>query len=289
MVLCPFVFLLRRHDHPPLRIHGAEVSSAHWVPLRAVLSPRLRTFYSCDVSDRLAKRGGHLARWFLRALMGRMLFSAVRLLPSESVYDMFQPGVLPEDMAMYRASFTQPYYQMIFGPPLSTPPSMADQPLLLWGLTLGILTDFALLLPDQDAPGLWTYPTFTAPDVRIWLTWLSYSFRRTKQGRITQGVLDADDDGGPVAIEEGLDAVRSFKIGSAKSNLRPEVAEQHNGGKAQSRDGQRCSMVGIMLDGYYDIVRKAVVTALVTRLLSLFGSSLVVGYWIWRRRISRGS
>ena len=289
MVLCPFVFLLRRHDHPPLRIHGAEVSSAHWVPLRALLSPRLRTFYSCDVSDRLAKRGGYLARWFLRTLMGRMLFSAVRLVPSESVYDMFQPGVLPEEIATHRASFIQPCYEMIFGPQRSKPPSMADQPLLLWGLTLGILTDFALLLPDQDALGLWTYPTFTAPDVRIWLTWLSCSFRKSKHERVTQGVLEADDEGGPVAIEEGVDAVRSFKVESAPSNLEPDCMEDCNGGKAKGRNSQHSSMVGIMLDGYYDIVRKAVVAALLARLFLLFGSSLVMGYWIWRRRTSRGS
>jgi hypothetical protein len=56
-------------------------------------------------------------------------------------------------------------------------------PLLLWGLTLGILADFLDMLPPHQAVQLWKYPTFTvsaavllgrAPD----LTLSALRFRR---------------------------------------------------------------------------------------------------------------
>src|SRR3954447_24815658 len=86
MVLCPFVFLLTNPDTPTLKLQPTEVASTHWVPLRVLLSPSVRTYEYVDVSDRFARQGGILVKSIIRSVLGKMRFSAIRLIPSESVY-----------------------------------------------------------------------------------------------------------------------------------------------------------------------------------------------------------
>ena len=45
--------------------------------------------------------------------------------------------------------------------------------LIMWGLTLSVMTDFLDLLPPHSAISLWQYPTFSAPDLAIILNWLN--------------------------------------------------------------------------------------------------------------------
>ncbi|KAI9792972.1 MAG: hypothetical protein M1816_001294 [Peltula sp. TS41687] len=262
MVLCPFVFLYIGHELPALRLQGTEVGSAHWVSLRALLTPSLRTFERCDISDRLAKRGNNVIRIIFRAMLGQMLFSAVRLVPSESIYDSFGPGFLPQTSELGGRSKPQPRRL-----PLRQRHSTTDRPLLLWGLTLGIIADFIDLLPSRSAVQLWTYPTFSPPDVRFIIWAMTYSFRKRKLQMMTKGNISAD--GRSVADEEGSNTVSSFN---------GEVRQQQK----QQRRGSRSSTVGVLLDGYYDLLRKAMVLAMLARVV--FGSSVLLSLWRWYRR-----
>ncbi|KAG9994820.1 hypothetical protein KCU78_g18246, partial [Aureobasidium melanogenum] len=203
MVLCPYVFLLTRHDLPPLRLQPTEVASTHWVPIRSLLDPGQRTVHTEDVSNRLANQETGIKKWALAGMLGKMEFSAIQLLPAESLYCHESPTddsnhhkiAPPRNIIKRLLSFTH-------SPVLPPPPQ--HRPLILWGLTLGVVADFLDLLPPHNALELWTYPTFTMPDVRlvIWLT--TYRFRETKRLQLES----ENHSGSPAAaVEEGLDAV----------------------------------------------------------------------------------
>ncbi|KAG9840446.1 hypothetical protein KCU77_g10324, partial [Aureobasidium melanogenum] len=203
MVLCPYVFLVTRHDLPPLRLQPTEVASTHWVPIRSLLDPGQRTVHTEDVSNRLANQETGIKKWALAGMLGKMEFSAIQLLPAESLYCHESPTddsnhhkiAPPRNVIKRLLSFAH-------SPVLPPPPQ--HRPLILWGLTLGVVADFLDLLPPHNALELWTYPTFTMPDVRlvIWLT--TYRFRETKRLQ-----LDSENHSGSpaAAVEEGLDAV----------------------------------------------------------------------------------
>ncbi len=306
MVLCPFVYLLRGHDPPPLRLQGTEVSSAHWVPLRALLSSSTRTVHQCDISDRLAGKKHAVTRWIIRATLGKMVFAGVRLVPSQSVYDTFTPEFLSEDTPPTGTSKTisselsghQKTLSMNGSSRwLKTAKAIPDQPLVLWGLTLGIVADFVdLLPPPHEGLHVWFYPTFTAPDVRFWLAILSRRYRKHKeQQMLSRRVQEVNEDGVPgstlaVAVEKGLDAVRSID----------DKEEQKTGpsqlGSTRPRPASPLSswsgLVGFMLDGYWDLVRRTVFVALVTRfLLAVVGGGMAARWilWTWASRRRRRS
>ncbi|KAK4997943.1 hypothetical protein LTR28_013820, partial [Elasticomyces elasticus] len=246
MVLCPYVFLLTRHDVPPLRLQPTEVASTHWVSLRALLSPAQRTVSYEDVSNRLANQETGVKRWMLRAMLGQMLFAAIRLVPSESLYCGTTPSNLQQDYGdtMYKKrSFLTSYLRKGFTP------VPQDTPLLLWGLTLGVMADFLDLLPPHDALALWTYPTFTPWDVRLTIWAMSYGFKARKRSEIQRGHAS-----GPpaAAVEEGLDAVA---VPAVMQGMSSEVGLGGLGSGVERRDGNgyRSSAVGTMLEGYYDI------------------------------------
>jgi len=282
MVLCPFVFLLTRHDVPSPKLQPTEVGSTHWVSLRALLSPSLRTFERADVSDRLARKSSLPIRGFLRLMLGQMLFAAVRLIPTENLYCSSAPGFLPDgsstDPAIIR-SIGASFKHWWLGDHAGSPST--DRPLLLWGLTLGILADFLEMLPPHNALSLWNYPTFTALDVR-WITWaVTYSLRKRKRAEIEQGRGKA-----PAAVEEGLDAIALPHTGEAQDKP-GEVGigglgvGRYYGRLQHNRRGSRSSAVGVMLDGYYDLLRKAVLLTFIFRL----GAGSAVGFLLWRRFI----
>lgn len=277
MVLCPFVCLVTHHHLPPLRLQPTEVGSTHWVSLRALLSPSLRTYERADVSDRLAGRSGPVTRGILRAILGQMLFAAVRLVPTESLYCSSVPGFIPDSFEEHpkRASVVgrlRCWWRGDHAGPVST-----ERPLLLWGLTLGIVADFLEMLPPHNALDLWTWPTFSPWDVRLVLWIMSYSFRMRKLRQIGVGQVHA-----PAAVEEGAEAIDAPK--GKPPEVRPgEVgigglgAGQLYSKLKQSHERGRSSAVGIMLEGYYDLVRRAVFVALVLRVATgLAMSSLFI-------------
>lgn len=266
MVLCPFVYLITQHHIPPLRLQPTEVGSTHWVSLRALLSPSLRTCERADVSDRLARRSGQFTRTTLRAMLGQMLFAAVRLVPTESLYCSSAPGFIPYSVEEHRngTPVLGRLRQWWFGDQAGL--ASTERPLLLWGLTLGIVADFLEMLPPHNALDLWTWPTFSPWDVRLVIWVMSYSFRMRKLRQIGIG-----QDYAPPAVEDGLDAGDVPKSESRKT--RPgEVgigglgAGQLYRKAGQSHERSRSSAVGIMLDGYYDLVRRAVFVAVALRI-----------------------
>ncbi|KAI9754316.1 MAG: Coproporphyrinogen-III oxidase [Chaenotheca gracillima] len=283
MVLCPYVFLLTRHDIPPLRLQPTEVGSAHWVSLRALLSPSLRTFEKVDVSDRLAKQGGKVTRAFLRAMLGQMLFSSIRLVPSESLWSSSAPDFLPPSNtksgsnSSTRSGTIQRLLSGQRAPSVST-----DKPLLLWGLTLGVIADFLDLLPPHDALKLWTYPTFTPWDVRFVIWFMTRDFRRRKQREVDLGYGVA-----LAAVETGLEAVSPSMKDEA--NGRPGevgiggLGVGHYYGRTRlDRHGARTSAIGVLLEGYYDIVRTAIFVSLSVRAAAT--SASIAAFIIWYKR-----
>ena len=370
MILCPYIFLLTSPP-PRLRLQPTEVASAHWVPIRYLLHPSMRTYESADVSARLSNQAqGTLYSQFLRHSLGSMLFSAVKLVPTETVFCPDSPGFGPEltppppqtklqSLAAIPATLTQ-YTKSLLT--LSSPAtSSTDRPLLLWGLTLGVIADFLELLPPHDALSLWTYPTFSAPDVRLAIWGLSYRFRTEKARKLAEarrrtGSAGADGDGSGMAeIEVGMDSVPlpqgrrlSRSIMEAAERVAEEaepsvvigvpLPEQHDDNMPQSpqdrflakqegadveriptspppevgiaglgasqpihtgrssdgttkreRRSSRSSRVGFMLEGYYDIMRRAVALALLGRAAALVAIiSWIVAAWRRRRRRRMG-
>ena len=267
MVLCPYIFLVTQHALPPLKLQPTEVASTHWVPIRALLSAEQRTVSLEDVSNRLANQETGVKRWMLRAMVGQMIFAAIRLLPSETVNCAAsradsEPVSKPDSWSSRISSLWDPRRQIA--------PAPHEQPLLLWGLTLGVLADFLDLLPPHNALTLWTYPTFTPWDVRFTIWAMSYAFKKRKIQEIQSGRIPKRP---AVAVELGLGTV------SMPSQERMNEVGLHGLGSGVDNEPSRMelksSAVGTMLEGYYDIVRRAVAVALIGR------SSMIVAVVAW--------
>lgn len=299
MVLCPYIFLITDPNLPPLRLQPTEIASAHWVPLSTLLSPTARTYEYQDVSSRLAQQDFGPRRLWYRLSLGLMLFSAVRLTPSASLLS--EPPSIPEASTATLLSRTTALLNRTttYLGLLKTPTPKPD--LLLWGLTLGVVADFLELLPPHNALQLWTYPTFSAPDVRIAVWLLSRRFRREKYRRVRDMPASA-----PASVEVGLDAVplprgrgRSYSSSSESASevrwheMHPPgagesglgVAREHEGlERRRARRGSRSSRIGVMLEGYYEIIRRGIALAVVGRGVVALG----VVVWLWRRWRRRG-
>ena len=133
MVLCPFVYLLMRYDTEPLALQPSEVHSAHWVSLRALLSPDLQSSIGSDVSGRFGRPNSPVVWALARVLFGRVLLKAIKLVPTESVYSNSNPEFLPpESTSSQHASSASS-----FVPSLGLGLQRFSEDLILWGLTLG--------------------------------------------------------------------------------------------------------------------------------------------------------
>ncbi|KAK6406134.1 hypothetical protein LTR95_018693, partial [Oleoguttula sp. CCFEE 5521] len=203
MVLCPYVFLLIDHNIPPLRLQPTEVASTHWVPLRRLLQPSQRTVVFEDVSSRLANQETGVKRWMLSLILGKMMFAAINLAPTESVYSVETPVASPTSTSLQDNRYARPtsytrlrslatrlaradIFQQFPDPP-------AEGPLQLWGLTLGVVADFLDLMPPHNALALWTYPTFTPLDVRLSIWLLTYRFKHRKRAELQAGTYLPSD------------------------------------------------------------------------------------------------
>lgn len=279
MVLCPFVFLLTRYEIPPLRLQPTEITSAHWVPLRALLAPSLRTFERCDVSDRLSRRGGNLLRICLRLALGQMLFAAIRLLPSESVYCSSVREFIPEDSKSTSASLKRKITDLISGDHAAS--SSRDRPLLLWGLTHGITADFLDLLPSHRTSQLWSWPTFSPWDVRLTVWLLTHSFRKRKLREMESEFKD----------RSSINAERSDAVSDAKSQDIHGVPHRVDMDKVGASNQEnvlarrpQSGALGRMFDGYYSLLRRAIAIAVLLRC----GASVAFAAVVLRRAHARG-
>ena len=191
-------------------------------------------------------------------------------------------GILPDAPADKPAETQVPALKWLVSPQ-KLPAAHHEQPLLLWGLTLGVLADFLDLLPPHTALKLWDYPTFTPWDVRfvIWVT--TYAFKQRKAREIQQ----IQETRPPVtAVKDRLDAVPPHD----SQRLREAGIHGLSTGVDNSffRTELKSSAVGTMLEGYYDIVRKAVALALIGRTsLAVVLAAWLVGrnrQYLWQRR-----
>jgi len=313
MVLCPYVFLLTEHKIPPLKLQPTEVASTHWVPLRSLLSPSQRTVVFEDVSSRLANQETGVRKWMLSLILGKMMFAAINLAPTESLHSFESPSVsLTQDnryarstpTSQLRALTTRIARSDLFNQ-YSTPPP--EGPLLLWGLTLGVVADFLDLFPPHNALTLWTYPTFTPLDVRFSVWLLTYRFKNRKRAELQAGTAL------PSTIATGKDDSHRRSFGAATESMvlvdrptsspsspkeddRPDETGLHGLGTGLGENKSKKAAVATLLEGlvspfvqllpeiadkgrYYDIVRKAVAVALVGR----FSLVLTLAVMAWRR------
>ncbi|ETN43865.1 uncharacterized protein HMPREF1541_10996 [Cyphellophora europaea CBS 101466] len=275
MVLCPFVFVLPSHEPPKLLPQPTEVASVHWVPLRALLSPSLRTLEYVDISSRMAKQGGPALRYLLRALMGKMVFSAIKLVPSESVFASSIAGFIPEHSKPQTVSG---WAQAPFGVPESSQSLAHQQPILLWGLTLGVLADFLDMLPPYNAVALWRYPTFTVPDLKL-LVWLfTRNIRKNNAGDLSAGTWPSN-----TATDAQTQATAVVTEGEP-TKLATQEHDQNTVGISGLGVGSRTNdALSRLLVGYYDHINVALAVFFVYR--ALLGTTAAVWlYRTWRRR-----
>ncbi len=262
MVLCPFLFILTSPASPSLLLQPTEVAATHWVPLRALLSSSLRARELVDISSRFGKKDGPVLRYILRFMLGKMMFSAVRLIPSESVFASSIPGFIPD--AQRDVTLFSGLARGSFGLPSSTKPS---GPLLLWGLTLGILADLLVLLPPHNAVELWQYPTFTSPDLRLLVYLFTYRLRQDNARHLSDGTWPSQ-----TAVDTSTAAV-------AVSEAEPHQAKPNDAGVGRLGVGSRPShTLSLMLSGYYERVNVAIAVFLAMRIVAAGG----LGYYAFR-------
>ncbi|GKZ40575.1 hypothetical protein AbraIFM66951_004244 [Aspergillus brasiliensis] len=268
-------------DSPTLRLQPTEVASTHWVPLRALLSSSLRTVEHVDMTQRLANMGGLLARLAYRSMMGYMQFSAIRLAPTESLQCNSNPGYIPEG-DQPPSSLIQRWKSWCLGS--QTHNTKQDQPLLLWGLTLGILADFLDMLPPHTAVQLWKYPNFTALDLRFLINVLTYRLRKHNRSQVRSGARPSN-----TAVDSQTAALPVTKTtttnGDAEHN---QVGIGGLGvgryfGSSDTDPTGSAYAVGIMLRGYYERVRIAIYIIVAWRIA--LGSTAAIYAWKLLRRL----
>ena len=258
MVLCPFVYMITRYEIPPLQLQPSEVAAVHWVPLRVMLSSKMRTYEFCSVSDRLTRPGGWLVKCLLQFMMGKMLYPAIHLVPGESVYCTSAPGFLPNDKLGSRnyICYNSTLAKWVLSK-LRSNINKPNPPLLLWGLTHGIMTDFLELLPSYQTLELREWPTLSHWDIRFVLWLVTYRFRREKCYQ-----LGSDKRNSTSIIEEGFATlVESNKFGTESES-------------SSLRNLPNTSSTAQSLNGYHDLVKKAIYIVLILRLG--FGSAVLI-------------
>ncbi|APA11259.1 hypothetical protein SS1G_11481 [Sclerotinia sclerotiorum 1980 UF-70] len=264
MVLCPFLFIWISPTFPPLQLQPAEIASTHFVPLRVLLSPSVRTYEYVNVSDRFAKQGGVVMKTLLKPVIGKMRFSAIRLRPTESLYCSTTKEYFSEEAQPRKSVFGRAYSWLKGGEK-----AQSDRPLLLWGLTLGMVADFLDQLPPHDSVELWEYPTFTSPDIRIIINILTRNIKKRNAERLRGSAHDGT--GNQTAMDGETTA----------------VTMQESGGPIIGKNKTKEHAEGVMLEGYYDAMKKGVWIAAGFRFMSTLALILWIVRW-YRFRSNRG-
>lgn len=259
MVLCPFVYLILRHDFPPLNLQPSEVHSAHWVALRGLLAPSLRTVVRWDLAkDSVRQKHGYIAQMLTRATAGYMLFGGIKLKPSESLLCTAN-GFIPETRSP--ATWTESATHMISNAFTGDRTQLVedDRSLILWGLTMGIMADFLEMIDIHGTTKLWYWPTFSPLDVRIMISLLTYRFRSKKMRELT--------------TTTGRPGPKDVRVsGFDGTTFMTSVTRQRPGSESGIAGG-------LLLEGYFDRLFKALYAALFVR----FGFGLALTAFVVRR------
>ena len=264
MVLCPFIYLALRHDLPPLTLQPSEVHSAHWVALRGLLAPSLRTVERWDLSKGSVRKQGYIAQMLTRATAGYMLFGGIKLKPTESLYCSSTRSFIPETKspATWTESVIHTFSNAVTGD--RTQLDNDNQSLILWGLTMGIIADLLEMLDVHGTSKLWYWPTFSPPDVRALIWLLTYRFRSQKLRELTSKT------GRPAPDDIRISAVDATTFTTSINR--------------QSKGSESGVAGGILLEGYFDPLFKALYVALFAR----YGVCLALTAFIVRRYRRRG-
>jgi hypothetical protein len=200
-------------------------------------------------------------RTILGILIGKMRFSAVQLIPSESLFSSFADGFIPGN-ANKTSTLISKVAQAEFGIPMST--SYANQRLLLWGLTLGVLADLLDMLPPYNASKLWIYPNFTTPDLRAIIYLLTLKFRRNNAGDLSAGTWRSQ-----TAVDSTTQAV-------AVSEAEPRSLAHNSVGIGGVGSGKS-------LTGYYERISVSIALFLAMR-TALGSAALLWIFKLWQKR-----
>ena len=259
MVLCPFVYLALRHDLPPLTLQPSEVHSAHWVALRGLLAPSLRTAERWDLSKGSVRRQGSIMQMLTRAAAGYMLFGGIRLKPTESLYCSSSNGFIPESRSPTTLMGSANHMISIAFVGGRTRHVDDDRSLILWGLTMGIIADFLEMLDVHGTSTLWFWPTFSPPDIRAMVWLLTSRFRSQKLREVTANT--------------GRPGPNDVRVSGVDGTVFTTSVMRHGKGSESGIAG------GLLLEGYFDRLFKALYVALFAR----FGFCLALVVFIVRR------
>lgn len=194
-----------------------------------------------------------------------MRFSATQLMPTESLWcsSSFLSSPPPP-------TTTYVIKNLIFGISkftTTTPPPLPQHPpLILWGLTLGMIADFLGPL-SSGVPNFWTWPTFSSWDYRLaaWLFTWAFRTRKLRELRTAEGWGDGGNNNnhrGEISTQlSDLDGV-TFCASTTSEKQAEEKDEAGEEGEQQ----KRISVVGKMLDGYFDRAMLAAALVLFLRL-----------------------
>ncbi|KAL5338809.1 hypothetical protein BJX70DRAFT_188436 [Aspergillus crustosus] len=272
MVLCPYVFLLTDCDSPILELQPDEVASTHWVSLDILLSPSSRTVEHVDMTQRLASTGGLVARLASRSMMGYMQFSAIQLKPTETLQSNIN---LKRELRTTQITYWLQNLRSSLFKSQQTPTH--SPPLLLWGLTLGILADFLDMLPPHTAVQLWKYPNFTAPDLRLIVNLLTYQLRKRNMHQVRFGARRRPSDTAVDGETAALAVVELEKDDRNQVGIGGLGVGRYYGPSDKSPDGSAYA-VGIMLNGYYQKIQLALYIFAALR----FAVGSVAAFCLWR-------
>ncbi|KAI4257254.1 MAG: hypothetical protein L6R42_005787, partial [Xanthoria sp. 1 TBL-2021] len=244
MVLCPFVFLQMRVDTEPLTLQPTEVHSAHWVSLRALTSPYLHDYIRSDVSQPFGRSDSDFIRPLTRLLFGQVLIKGIDLVPTESVYCNSGADLLPSGPRV--SAFSSGFLSFLHS--ARTKWENPSQQLILWGLTLGIMSDFLRILPSCDPSELWAWPTLSHVDHQFSIWLFTYAYRKHKLREIESSYPASDTKIGGASGPGELDDTTFTTF------------------QARSRKELQDSALLEMLGGYYDRARTAVLLTLLLRI-----------------------
>lgn len=265
MVFCPYVFLIDRHDLAPLRLQPTEVASAHWVPMRSLLDPSVRTHEYQDVSGRYGRGAQLPKKLFMKYMLGHMIFAAIRLVPSQSFYSKNPAAsTLPERKNGLLGELSR-----------SRRNREGDPPALLWGLTMGVMIDFLEMLPPHNTVDLWSCPTFTPWDIRLLVWFMSRGFMQRKRKELKLDLHALHEVQYPQGIENipGPADGTTEDAGPGRTGARPQLI-----GKLRRPNS---SILHSLLSGYFAIIHRAIFWAFLGRAVVAAG---VGAYAIQRLR-----
>lgn len=207
-----------------------------------------------------------------------MRFSATQLMPTESLWcsSSFLSSPPPpsthvtKNLILGISEFT------------NTNPSPLPQhpPLILWGLTLGMIADFLGPL-SSGVPSFWTWPTFSSWDYRLAVWLFTCAFRASKLRELrTAGGGGNNNYRGEISTQ--LSGPATF----CASTTSEKQAGEKDGVEEEGGQEKRISIVGKMLDGYFDRAMLAAALVLFFRLgLTIAFLFASINYRVHTRRL----